>query len=317
MPRPLRIEVPRGIYHVIARGNERKAIFRDDEDREAYVARLAECSERLQFRVIAYCLMGNHVHLAVERGPVALSHIMRTLQSAYAQRFNRRHRRAGHLFQGRYKAFLVQDEIHLMALVRYIHRNPVAARIAARPDLYRWSSDRHYRRQNVPVWLAVQVVLGRLASDPVSARRAYGRLMASREKQTYEDIPTYRDSIRGERRFAESVLIVSGERPLTPGWTAADVASAVAEGEGLSLTTLRRPGKAAKESRARLIAAFLGKREAGISTAAMARCLGREESTFNRGVRRLEDAMARDPELASRVETLRAGLHARITGMHD
>ncbi len=317
MPRPLRIEVPRGIYHVIARGNERKSIFRDDEDRVAYLVRLAECSERFRFRVIAYCLMGNHVHLALERGPVTLSHIMRTLQSAYAQKFNRRHRRVGHLFHGRYKAFLVQDEIHLMALVRYVHMNPVAAGIVVRPDAYRWSSDRHYRRRDVPTWLAAEIVLGRLAPDPVSARRAYGRLMASREKQTYEDIPTYRDSIRGERRFAESLLIVSGERPLAPCRTAEGVASSVAEREGLSSTRLRQPGKAAKESRVRLIAAFLGKREAGISTAAMARCLGREESTFNRGVRRLEDAMARDPELASHVEALRLGLHAKITGMHD
>jgi REP-associated tyrosine transposase len=317
VPRPLRVEIPGGIYHVVARGNERKAVFRDDEDREAYLGRLAGCSERFRFRLIAYCLMDNHVHVALERGRVALSQVMRTQQSGYAQKFNRRHGRVGHLFQGRYKAFLVQDEVHLMTLVRYIHLNPVVAGIVDRPDAYRWSSDRHYREPGGPAWLAVDLVLNRLASDPASARLAYGRLMASREDQTYEDVPTYRDAIRGERRFADSVLCASGEKPLMPRWTAEGVARSIADAEGLSLSGLRKPGKARNDSRARLIAAYLGKREAGISTAAMARCLGREESSFTRGVRRLEAAMDRDPALRARVESLAAALHSPNTGMHD
>lgn len=283
MPRPLRVEIPGGIYHVVARGNERKAIFRDDEDRESYLGLLAGCSERLRFRLIAYCLMDNHVHVALERGRIALSELMRTLQSAYAQKFNRRHRRVGHLFQGRYKAFLVQDETHLMTPVRYIHMNPVVAGIVGSPGAYRWSSDRYYRRQAGPAWLAVDLVLNRLASDPASARLAYGRIMASREEQTYEDLPTYRGAIRGDRRFAGSVLGASGEKPLMPRWTAESVARSIAIAEGLSLSGLRKSGKLRNDSRARSIAAYLGKREAGISTAAMARCLGREESTFCAG----------------------------------
>lgn len=317
MPRPLRIEVPGGVYHVVVRGNERKAVFRDDEDREAYLAKLGECSERQRVRPIAYCLMNNHVHLALERGPVPLSRLMRTLQSAYAQRFNRRHRRVGHLFQGRYKAFLVQDEIYLMTLLRYIHMNPVAAGIVTRPDAYRWSSDRHYRRNTGPAWLAVDVVLGRLASDHASARAAYRRLMADRETQTFEDVPTYRGAIRGQRRFADLMLSASGEGRLMPHWSAEGVARAIAGSEGLSLEDLRKPDRAPKRSRVRLIAAHLAKREAGISTAAMARCFGRDESTFNRGVRRLEDAITRDPALRQRVESLCSSLHSSNTGIHD
>ena len=246
-----------------------------------------------------------------------MSHLMRTLQSGYAQRFNRRHRRVGHLFQGRYKAFLVQDEMHLMTLVRYIHMNPVTAKIVTRPENYRWSSDRHYRRNTGPGWLAVDVVLGRLAADAVSARLVYCRLMASRQKQTYEDVPTYRNAIRGERRFAESVLCASRERRLLPQWTAEDVAQAIARSEGLSLDELRKSSKAPKESRVRLIAAYLAKREGGISTAAMARCFGRDESTLNRGVRRLENAIAHDPALHDRIEALCSSLHSSNTGIHD
>jgi putative transposase len=317
LPRPLRVEIPGGIYHVVARGNERKAVFRDDEDREAYLDRLVACNERFRSRLIAYCLMDNHVHVALERGGVALSRIMRALQSAYAQQFNRRHGRVGHLFQGRYKAFLVQDELHLMRLVRYIHMNPVVAGIAERPQAYRWSSDRYYRRAGPPAWLAVDLVLNRLASDAVSARVVYRRLMASREEQRYEDVPTHRGAIRGERRFADWALVVSGEAPLMPRWTAEGVARSIAEAQGLSLGGLRKLSKARKDSRARLIAAYLGKREAGIPTAAMARCLGREESSLTRGVRRLEDAMDRDPALRVKVESLSAALRSSNTGLLD
>ena len=89
MPRPLRVEVYGGVYHVIARGNERMAIFRDDRDREIYLERLGECRNRLKFRVLAHCLMDNHVHLALGRGPNPLSRIMLTLQSFYAQKCSR------------------------------------------------------------------------------------------------------------------------------------------------------------------------------------------------------------------------------------
>lgn len=306
-----------GIYHVVARGNERKAIFRDDDDREAYLARLVRCSERYRFRLIAYCLMDNHVHMALERGPLALSESMRTLQSSYAQWFNRRHARTGHLFQGRYKAFLVQDETYLLALVRYIHMNPVAAGAVPSPDAYPWSSDRHYRSGSTPGWLAVDLVFARLSSDPAAARLVYRRMMASREHQTFADAPTYRSAIRGDRDFAKSMLAATGERPPMPTWTAEGVARAVAGKEGLSLADLRKPGKTPKEARTRLIAAYLAKREAGISIAAMAKCLGREESTLNRGVGRLEHAMAHDPALRSHIESLGSLLRSSNTGIHD
>ncbi len=125
MARPLRVELEGGLYHVIVRGNERRNVFRDDADRRRYLARLVFYVEKLSFRLVAYCLMDNHVHLAIERGKVPLSRIMAGLQSSYTQYFNRRHGRSGHLFQGRYKAFLVEKDRYALALVRYIHENPV------------------------------------------------------------------------------------------------------------------------------------------------------------------------------------------------
>src|SRR5215470_18014881 len=107
MARPPRLEATGVVYHVIARGNERRSIFRDDVDREKYLSRLAHYRERFEFKVLAFCLMDNHVHLALETGDEPLSRVMAGLQSSYTQAFNRRHRRVGHLFQGRYKAFIV------------------------------------------------------------------------------------------------------------------------------------------------------------------------------------------------------------------
>ena len=119
MARPTRLEAEGAVYHVIGRGNERKAIFRDDRDREAYLERLERYRERFGFRLYAFCLLDNHVHLALERGPVRLSRVMLALHGSYSQFFNRRHGRVGHLFQGRFKAFLVEKDRYLLALIRY------------------------------------------------------------------------------------------------------------------------------------------------------------------------------------------------------
>jgi putative transposase len=318
LARPLRVELPGAVYHVIARGNERRAIFRDDADRELYLNRLAQCRSRFRFQVLGYCLMTNHVHLALQRGPVALSRAMLAVQSFYAQRFNVRHRRTGHLFQGRYKAFLVQDERYLFALLRYIHLNPVRARVVDRPESYRWSSDRFYRKGNGLPWLDVDVALEKLALDRVQAVSAYRRVMASRDAQTYEDVPTHATAVKGDREFAVRALAAVGEpRRVTGTWTPESFADSVARAAGLSMDTLRQPRRFAPASRARLTAAYLGRREAGFSIARMAKCFGREESTFNRGVRRLEGLIDRDESARAGVERIAAALRLRNTGIHD
>ncbi len=202
--------------YVITRGDERKAIF-PDRDRGLPIA--TRMPPRFR-RVLGYCLLSNHVHLALERGPVALSCIMRALLSFYAQRFNFRHERVGHLFQGRYKAFLVQDERYLFALLRYIHLNPVRARLVDQPTAYRWSSDRFYRQgRNLP-WLDVDVLLARLGRKREEALSVYHRLMATGTSRRWEDVPTHAVAIKGERQFAERALAAVGETPRMPSsWT--------------------------------------------------------------------------------------------------
>ena len=140
MARPMRIEYEGALYHVTSRGNAGQDIFVDEEDRKTFLKTLSETVERYRWIVHAYCLMDSHYHLLVETPHANLSAGMRQLNGVYTQRFNRRHGRAGHLFQGRYKAFLVEKEGYLLQLSRYIVLNPVRAGIVASPERWSWSS---------------------------------------------------------------------------------------------------------------------------------------------------------------------------------
>ncbi|MFO1321482.1 MAG: transposase [Burkholderiales bacterium] len=154
MSRPLRIEFPGAVYHVTSRGDRREPIFRDDEDREMFLDILAHTLERLDAQVLAYCLMGNHYHLVLHTRQANLSRLMRQLNGVYTQDFNRRHGLVGHLFQGRFKAILVDRDAYLLTLCRYVERNPVAARLVPHAGAWEWSSYRaHVGEAPTPVWL--------------------------------------------------------------------------------------------------------------------------------------------------------------------
>ncbi len=140
MARQLRIEYPGAIYHVTSRGNARSMIYADDKDREDFLRILALVVERYQWLCHAYCLMGNHYHLLIETPEGNLSKGMRQINGVYTQSYNRRHQRVGHLFQGRFKAILVEKESYLLQLCRYIVRNPVAANLCQSVDQWPWSS---------------------------------------------------------------------------------------------------------------------------------------------------------------------------------
>ncbi len=140
MARPLRIEIPGAIYHVTSRGNAKQTIFIDDEDKERFFDMLSMVVERFNWLCHAYCLMGNHYHLLIETLNGNLSKGMRQLNGVYTQGFNQRHRQVGHLFQGRYKAILVEKDDHLLSLCRYVVLNPVRVGLVKRPEQWRWSS---------------------------------------------------------------------------------------------------------------------------------------------------------------------------------
>jgi len=140
MARPLRLQFPGGIYHVTARGNNRRPIFEDDDDCARFLTVLASIVARYHVLCHAYCLMNNHYHLLLETPEANLSLAMRQLNGVYTQRFNRRHERCGHLLQGRFGAQLVDGDAYLREVCRYIVLNPVRAGLVAHPRQWRWSS---------------------------------------------------------------------------------------------------------------------------------------------------------------------------------
>ena len=142
MARPLRVEFPGAVYHVTSRGNAKQAIYIDDEDRGRFLDVLSMVVERFQWFCHAYCLMENHYHLLIETPQGNLSSGMRELNGVYTQGFNQRYGRVGHLFQGRYKAIVVEKDSHLLALCRYVVLNPLRVGIIGKPEQWRWSSYR-------------------------------------------------------------------------------------------------------------------------------------------------------------------------------
>ena len=140
MARPLRIEYPGAVYHVTSRGNDKKPVFLNDTDRQNFLNTLRHVNERYNWICHAYCLMTNHYHLLIETPDGNLALGMRQLNGVYTQLFNKLHGRTGHLFQGRYRAILIQKDSHLLEVCRYVVLNPVRARMVQTPEEYRWSS---------------------------------------------------------------------------------------------------------------------------------------------------------------------------------
>lgn len=154
MARGPRVQLRGAIYHVMSRGNRKASIFEDDADCKAFEALLGEASNRYRMRCQSYCLMGNHYHAVLESSDVNLSDAMHWLNGVFAQRSNRRHQRAGHLLQGRFKSVLVGDDIYLRAVNAYVVLNPVKAGLVADPSAWRWSSYRAtVGMQAAPGWL--------------------------------------------------------------------------------------------------------------------------------------------------------------------
>ena len=187
MSRPLRIEFPGALYHVTSRGDRREDIFVDDMDRACLLAVVAQGLARLDGCMLAYCLMSNHYHFVLQTRQGNLSALMRHINGNYTQAFNRRHGKVGHLFQGRFKAILVDEDNYLLEVCRYVELNPVRAAMVAGPSDWPWSSYRaHVGQTEVPQWLANMTLWGYLLghdpqtiSDCTRAQQAYAALVAA------------------------------------------------------------------------------------------------------------------------------------------
>jgi putative transposase len=181
MPRKHREEVADGVFHVYARGNKKADIYVDDVDREGYVELLGLAVARHGWECFAYCLMPNHVHLLVRTPRPNLALGMQMLHGRYAQTFNKRHDLSGHVFQGRYGAVRVTDDVQLWTTVGYVATNPVAAGLVRDPAAWEWGSHRAVVTGAVPGWLAVGALHALLAgANGGTGRERYDELVAAR-----------------------------------------------------------------------------------------------------------------------------------------
>ena len=181
MVRPLRIEYAGAVYHVTSRGDRREPIAKDDTDRALFLDVLGQALLRFDAQAWAYCLMGNHYHLVLHTREANLSRLMRQINGVYTQTFNRRHGLTGHLFQGRFKAILVDSDSYLLEVCRYVDLNPVRAHMVKRPGAYAWSSYRALvGMADMAPWLNPQPLYAQLApgKNPAKAAAQYADFVA-------------------------------------------------------------------------------------------------------------------------------------------
>ncbi len=211
MARPLRIEYPGAVYHVTCRGNARDKIFLVDPDRELFLEVLAQVVERFSWRCHAYCQMTNHYHLLIETVDPTLSRGMRQLNGVYTQEFNRRHRRTGHVFQGRFKAILVERDAYLLELARYVVLNPARAKMVRRAQDWPWSSYRATAGlEAAPSFLTTDWILEQFAGAKAKAEKAY-RSFASEGRDV-----TVWENLRGQIYLGSDAFIEEHAPGLSP-----------------------------------------------------------------------------------------------------
>jgi putative transposase len=194
------------VYHAINRGNNRDAVFTDDEDRRAFLRSLGQTQLRYPFRLYGYCLMSNHFHLLLRPEPgVTISRVLQSLTVAHTWRYHKRHRTVGHVWQGRFKSPVVQDDGHLWAVLRYIEANPLRARVVADPADYPWSSYPTHGLGHPDPLLTPLTEWSDLGGDERSRRAAWRRKV--RANQPAAEVEAIRRSLRGGLPFGSPAWV--------------------------------------------------------------------------------------------------------------
>ncbi|HAD05321.1 MAG TPA: transposase [Desulfuromonas sp.] len=311
MARKPRIHAPGAIYHVILRGNDRQDIFSDDKDRYRFYEILQKSCERFRHRIHAFCLMTNHLHLEIQVGDIPLSRIMQNVSLRYTQWFNWRHKKSGHVFQGRYKAVMVDADAYLLELAAYIHLNPVRARIADRPEDHRWSSHRAYLGKESLSWLESGFILSQFSTNAGKARAKFagyvGERMGEGRREEFHGEKTSDSRIFGDDNFVDVVLAETESLPeRKPDVNA--VVAAVKRLYGIPDERLRAQGRERVASEARGLAAWATLELSGGKLTELARYVGRDPSTLTCAVRQIEKRRETDPLLVDKMERLRLDL---------
>lgn len=315
MSRPLRIQFPAAVYHVMNRGAARQPTFAVDADYQAFLDTVADAHRLWGIEVFAYCLMKNHYHLCLRTPKGNLSRVMRHVDGIYTQRFNRRHRRDGALFRGRYKAILVDADEYLSAVLRYIHLNAVEAGIVKRPEDYRWASHRYYlQAKGVPGWLNTAEAL-----EQIGGRKAFHEFVLSGNeeslKQYYE--ADRHSPILGSEEFIERVRQTGVAVAREHARYEQRVVQAGPErvvGEVMRQYKITREeifrGKRGRENEARKVAMYLVKRCCDRTLSEMANYFETGSySAVSWSCRAIESKMAKERKFRDRIDKITASIH--------
>ncbi len=208
MARPLRMEYEGAVYHVTARGNERKKIYSCKRDYEKFIEYLANARNKYKIMIHCYVLMSNHYHLIIETPEANLSRAMHYINGSYTTYFNKKTKRSGHLFQGRYKSFMVDKNNYLLELSRYVHLNPVRAGIVERPESYQYSSYKMYTSNTQNELITDHLVLGLVEYKNGNAKENYRKFVESAVGIDLDNPAkdVYGGMILGSTRFIKETL---------------------------------------------------------------------------------------------------------------
>ncbi|MBI4536750.1 MAG: transposase [candidate division NC10 bacterium] len=321
MPRRAHLDAPGALHHVICRGIERQPVFRDDADRDDFVARLGNILTSTRTSCYAWSLLPNHVHLLLRTGTVPLPTVMSRILTGYAASYNRRHRRHGYLFQNRYKSILCQEESYFLELVRYLHLNPLRAKLVdALPALDRYAYGGHSRlmgKAESP-WQDTDAVLAQFGRRVATARRRYWAFVAEgiplgrrseltggglvRSAGGWRALTAQRrtervkgdERILGDGEFVESALRAAEEQRerrdqlRARGVDLESLLRRVAARFALTPEELRVPSKQPRRTQARSLVCYWAVRELGLPGTAVAAALGITQSAVSRAVCRGE-----------------------------
>ena len=307
MARKPRIHYPGACYHVILRGNGGQDIFFNKQDGNQFFLLLQEGVEKFGHRIHAYCLMTNHVHLAVQVAEIPLSRIIQNISFRYSRYVNKRRDRVGHLFQGRYKAILIDADNYLLQLVRYIHNNPVRAGIVKTPDKYPWCSHSVYIDDITVPWLTTEWVLSQFDQQKETAIHYY-RSFIHVGKDEGHLTKFHRGNTEGEilgsDNFAEEAY-AKASHELVGKPSIDHIINTVCEHYKIQDKELTRTSKQRQVSEPRAMASLLVRESANLSLMDLSRRLSRDLSGLSQAAGRLEKRAKHDKELAETIEHIK------------
>lgn len=316
MTRKPRIHHPGAFYHVMLRGNNGQQIFFSDTDCCRLCLLIQQGTERFGYSVSGYCFMKNHVHLVLKMGEKHISHAIQHLAYRYSRYINRKEKRIGHLFQGRFKAILVDDSDYLLELIRYVHLNPVRANLVNRPEDYHWNGHRGYLGLENLVWLNTDDVLRKFDSHEITAKSLYVdfiRRGIGQETQSYLKYGSHEGRFLGTDESFQKIISQNFHLNSNTSYSLEELIEMVCNSLKIPLDVVLSPRKQRACTTARGIIALLVKNASHLTLKAFADFVGQDSSSLSKLVDRIQRKSEFDPQL----NTIITGLKQQLASLEN